>query len=119
MKTIFPCFLVSIVATCSFAQGTTTNAPATTSTNKTARPIATLQVSAGEGKAPFIATNGILSQPEQTDLEGSGKAVCSFTLAEAGSYIFKAVVDAPGEDQNSFFVNVDASPTDPEMIWDI
>ena len=28
-------------------------------------------------------------------------------------------MSAPDESSNSFFVNIDAQPTDPDMIWDI
>jgi hypothetical protein len=115
MKTLFTLLLTSTLAICSFAQEKT-NAPAVTSTNKM---IATLPASAAtEVKAPFTVANGILSQPEQTELEGGGRAVFSFTIAEAGTYIVKGTVDAPGDDANSFFVNVDAPPTD-DAIWDI
>jgi hypothetical protein len=32
--------------------------------------------------------------------------------------VVQALVNAPGEDANSFYVNVDAQPEDPLMIWD-
>jgi len=69
--------------------------------------------------APLVLTNGIISQPEQTEPAGGGKAIYSFTLTNAGNYVIRAVVNAPAEDSNSFYINVDAEPEDPTMIWDI
>jgi hypothetical protein len=64
-------------------------------------------------------TNGCLSQPESTELPGGGKAVFSFTITNAGNYVIETTVNAPAEDSNSFYVNVDTPPQDPAMIWDI
>jgi hypothetical protein len=69
--------------------------------------------------APLVLTNGIISQPEQTELAGGGKAVFNFAITNAGDYVIRALVNAPAEDANSFYVNVDAPPEDPAMIWDI
>ncbi len=52
------------------------------------------------------------------DVSG-GTAVFNFTLANAGNYEIQALVDAPSTDANSFYVNIDASPYDSTMIWDI
>jgi hypothetical protein len=69
--------------------------------------------------APLALKDGVLSQPEQTELAQGGKAVFPFALAKAGTYVVQAVVNAPGEDANSFYLNIDGQPADPLMIWDI
>lgn len=48
-----------------------------------------------------------------------GLAYYEFTVGSAGSFTIRASVDAPGAGNNSFFINVDAEPTSPSMIWDI
>lgn len=68
---------------------------------------------------PFIASNGLLSQPVATSLADGGKAVYSFEIIKAGHYLVSAVVRATSQSQNSFYANIDAEPTDPLMIWDI
>jgi hypothetical protein len=120
MKTFSPILLAGAVAISSFAQETTNNAASgQSSTKKMAPPIATFLASAGVVSAPLVLTNGTISQPETTDAAGGGKAVYSITVTNAGNYLIQAVVSAPGEDANSFYVNVDAQPEDPVMIWDI
>jgi hypothetical protein len=37
----------------------------------------------------------------------------------AGDYVVSALVNAPDEGANSFYLNIDAEPQDPTMIWDI
>lgn len=69
--------------------------------------------------APLVLTNGIISQPDTTELADGGKAVFVFTVTNAGNYLISAVVNAQDEGSNSYFVNVDANPEDPVMIWDI
>lgn len=96
-----------------------TPAPAATPAKPTTSDAVTLAASAAKITAPLVLKDGVLSQPEQTELSGGGKAIFEFTLAKAGAYVIQAVVDAPGEDTNSFFLNIDADPEDPKMIWDI
>ncbi len=69
--------------------------------------------------APFVNKDGELTQAEQKDLTDGGKATFEFTVEKDGQYELVAVVKAPDEDQNSFFINIDAVPEDPVMIWDI
>jgi len=70
--------------------------------------------------APLVLTNDYFSlAAEQQELAGGGKAVFNFTVTNAGNYQIEAMVNAPDEASNSFFVNIDAQPTDPDMIWDI
>ena len=79
----------------------------------------TFAADSGTISLPFIANNGTVFQPAGTGLENGGRAVYSFNLVRAGSYLVSAMVSAPSEGQNSFYINIDAGPTDPLMIWDI
>jgi hypothetical protein len=75
---------------------------------------------AGTITAPF-ATNsaGYISQSSQTTLQGGGRAVYGFSISTAGDYVVAANVNAPDTTANSFYVNIDAEPTDPTSIWDV
>lgn len=79
----------------------------------------TFAADSGTISLPFIAADGTVYQAVQTDLGSGGRAVYSFNIPRAGSYVVCAMVSAPSEAENSFFVNMDAEPTDPLMIWDI
>ncbi len=64
--------------------------------------------------------DGVISQPDNTGISEGGKAVFEFTVPKDGDYEIYALVSAPDDDNNSFFVNVDTEPKeDPLMIWDI
>ncbi|HEU5070023.1 MAG TPA: choice-of-anchor Q domain-containing protein [Verrucomicrobiae bacterium] len=70
--------------------------------------------------APFALSGGAIGQSVQTvDPTLGGQAVFSFYITNAGNYVIQAVVSAPNDANNSFFVNVDGQPVDPTMIWDI
>ena len=69
--------------------------------------------------APFMASNGIIWQAVETSVTAGGQASYTFTITNAGSYVISAQVNAPNQSYNSFFVNIDAQPTDPTMIWDV
>jgi hypothetical protein len=97
----------------------TANAASQPSSNQLAQVAITLPLEAATVSAPLVFTNGYISQPEQTELADGGKAIFNFTITNAGNYVIQAVVSAPAEDANSFYVNVDAQPEDPMMIWDI
>lgn len=117
MKTIFPILAAGALAISAFAQAVKTNdAPA--SAEKITPPIAAFGMSAGEISAPFVLTNGCISQPEQTEVAGGGKAIFNFTITNAGDYILKGIVNATDESANSFYLNIDAQPEDPLTIWD-
>ncbi|MDE3068519.1 MAG: right-handed parallel beta-helix repeat-containing protein [Verrucomicrobiota bacterium] len=80
----------------------------------------TFPSTSGAISAPFYVTNNdAIVQPAYTGVSAGGQAVYTFNISAAGSYVVSALVNAPGTDNNSFFVNVDAQPTDPTMIWDI
>src|SRR5205807_4725083 len=58
----------------------------------------------------------------QTVLSGAtngGRAVYNFSISQAGPYLVSAMVNAPNNSANSFYVNIDAEPADPQNLWDI
>jgi hypothetical protein len=78
------------------------------------------QSSSGVITAPFVTNSGgYVSQSIQTSVNSGGSAVYAFVITNAGNYTVSANVNAPGDGANSFYVNIDAQPTDPTMIWDI
>src|SRR5204863_961964 len=118
MKIFSPILLVCVLAQPSFAQDAKTNAAPAQAAKKPAA-VVTLPASAGEISKPLVLKDEAISQPEQTDVSEGGKATYSFTLTNAGNYVLHAMVNAPGETENSFYLNIDAQPEDPMMIWDI
>jgi hypothetical protein len=85
-------------------------------------PVEGLTFLSGSGviTAPFVYTNSSISQPLQTfDPALGGRATYSFTITYPGNYILQGLVNAPNIGANSFFLNIDAEPEDPTMIWDI
>ncbi|MDB6111214.1 MAG: hypothetical protein JWR69_2964 [Pedosphaera sp.] len=79
----------------------------------------TFEAEAGTITAPFVSISGYISQPAQTGVTTGGRAAYSFTLTNAGTYVIQAVVNAPNDGANSFYVNIDAEPLDPSMVWQI
>jgi len=74
--------------------------------------------------APFILTNGFIYTPVQTKIPDVGVSNCgsatfTFSITNAGQYIVQCQVLATNEGMDSFYVNIDSTPTDPEMIWKI
>ena len=70
--------------------------------------------------APFTITSNYISQAVQTTaVTNGGRASYSFTITNAGNYVIQALVNAPDDAANSFYINIDAEPQDPTMIWDI
>jgi hypothetical protein len=69
--------------------------------------------------APFVSGGGYIYQAAETSLANSGRAAYSFTLTNSGSYVVQTLVNAATDAGNSFFVNIDAEPEDPGMVWDI
>lgn len=68
---------------------------------------------------PMTLVDGVLQQPTKIELPASGTAIFALTIPEDGEYQVLADVYAPSGDANSFYVNFDAPPEDPRMIWDI
>jgi len=107
---------------------TPTNAPTATPTSTpttipTLEPILVFSCEAEDGMitSPFVANNGYVYQPIWTEQDPAlgGRAVYNFSIDSPGDYVIKAVVKAPNEGSNSFFVNIDDEPVNPTMIWDI
>lgn len=71
--------------------------------------------------APFIVTNSHVLQSCQTSVTKGGRLSYRFTVAGTNNvaYALQAKVSAPHTAANSFYVNIDAEPEDPSMIWDI
>jgi hypothetical protein len=101
-------------------QGTSANISVTVN-NATPPPGTNITIAATSGtiSAPFVISGTAISQPAYTTLAASGQAVYTFTIATTGNYVVSALVNVPSQDSNSFWVNVDAQPTDPTMIWDV
>ncbi len=81
-----------------------------------------LTFTSGSGtiSAPFVYANEVISQSVQTvDPAAGGRAAYSFSITYPGDYIIQALVNAPNSAANSFYLNIDAEPETPTMIWDI
>ena len=68
---------------------------------------------------PMISTNGYIVQSIQTGVSTGGVATYTFSITNAGNYVIQALVNAPSDSANSFYVNIDAMPTDPYDTWQI
>ena len=110
------------VWTLSVSDGTTTSQSQFTVLVE-APPVATTGLSfaatSGIIASPFVSANGYISQPTETGVTNGGSATYTFVITNAGSYVIQALVNAPDSAQNSLYVNIDAQPTDPNMIWQI
>jgi hypothetical protein len=108
MKKTIPFLLVLALATSGFAQDAAKKSPAS------------IPATAAKVTKPLVVKDGVISQPERTEIADGGQAVFEFSVPKDGDYIIAAVVKAPDDDSNSFYVNVDTPPKDdPLMIWDI
>lgn len=75
---------------------------------------------AGTLSAPFtVNAGGYISQAAETTLASGGRAVYGFTITNAGDYTIVINVNAADTGSDSVFINIDAEPTDPTMIWDV
>lgn len=80
----------------------------------------TFQAASGTITAPFTLTGNYISQPVQTTvISSAGEATYTFSITNAGNYVVQALVNAPSDAANSFYVNIDAQPVDPTMCWDV
>ena len=111
----------SLSATVIYDSGSTVASAVANVTVAAGRPPSGLTFAADSGtiSAPFVATNGTVFQSVTTDVTNGGLAVYSFDVVNAGNYLVSAMVNAPSDGENSLYVNIDAEPTDPLMIWDI
>jgi hypothetical protein len=117
MKKSSALFLACTATLLTFGEDAAKKAPAAAPTAAAAAP--TIPASAAKITTPLVLKDGSIGQPTQTELVEGGKATFEFTVPKAGTYVIHAMVDAPGEDSNSFYLNIDAAPEDPVMIWDI
>lgn len=75
---------------------------------------------AGILSSPFVSsTNGAIFQTVSTTGSEGGRALYSFYLDEPGYYTISALVNAASSNGNSFCVDVDAEPIDPQMVWNV
>lgn len=81
-------------------------------------PGLSFEAEAGALTVPFYVNGTVIQQDTQTSASDGGRAAYSFAVTNAGFYSVSALVNAPTESNNSFFVNVDAEPTDAN-IWDV
>ena len=111
----------SLSAKAVYDSGSTVASASANVTVAAAKPVAGLTFAADSGTftAPFVANNGTLSQSVLTVVTNGGRAVYPFNVTNAGNYLVSAMVIAPNTGENSLYVNIDAEPTDPLMIWDI
>jgi hypothetical protein len=79
----------------------------------------TFQAPSGTITGTFVVTNGYIFESTDSGITNGGQAVYPFTLTNAGSYVIQALVNAPSTAANSFYINIDAQPTEPTMVWDI
>ncbi len=113
MKTI-PCLLLAGALAVPAVAQNITNAPAAPA------PGQMFPASAATVTAPLVFTNGYLHlESDMADVAAGGKAVFRFSITNAGDYQIEGVVNAADDSSNSFFVNMDAQPAEPDMIWDI
>jgi hypothetical protein len=82
-----------------------------------------LSFAAPEGTvtSPFtVASDNTIAQVVTTiDPAAGGLAAYNFNITVPNRYAVLINVDAPADDANSFFVNIDAEPVSPNMIWDV
>lgn len=108
--------LACALAVPALAQDATTNISAATGLPA----IQSFSASDGVLTAPLALTNDyIVLLGDQAELTNGGKAVFNFTVTNAGNFVIETLVNAPDESSNSFFLNIDAQPIDPDMIWDV
>jgi hypothetical protein len=113
--------IYGLSATAVYDSGSTVVTPSTTVsvTNLLASANVSFASTSGTISAPFYVTNGAIAQPAYTGVTAGGQAVYTFNISTAGHYVVSVSVNAPSQDNNSLFLNIDAQPTDPTMIWDI
>jgi len=91
----------------------------TVTVNPQPQPGMSFNALSGVITAPFVVTSNYISQSIETGLSGGGRAVYSFSVPTNGNYVIATTVSAPSIGENSVYVNVDADPIDPTMIWDV
>jgi hypothetical protein len=107
----------------------TSSAQSSTTVGVESAPVApgtlTFEAESGILTAPFAAVNGgtntYITQTVDGTITTGGQAIYNFTITNTATanYVIQALVNAPALTANSFWVNIDAQPTDPDMAWDI
>jgi hypothetical protein len=82
-------------------------------------PGVTIAADSGSISLPFVTLNGSILQSILSTLLGGGRAVYNFNITKPGDYIVSGLVNAPSSSENSFYLNIDAEPTDPLMLWNL
>ena len=118
MKTLSLLALAGILAIPAVAAETPTKT-APSSDQKAAPADQIMAVTEAKISGPFVLKDGAISQPATTGASDGGRAVFTFKVAKAGDYVVAGLVNAQDEDSNSFYLNIDAEPEDPLMIWDL
>lgn len=91
-----------------------------TGVSQTVLPGLSFESTAGTLSSPFVANaGGYISQASDTSLADGGSAVYLFNVAAAGEYTVSVMVNASTDAANSMFINIDADPVDPTMVWDV
>jgi hypothetical protein len=108
--------LAGALAIPAFAQDSKTNAA-----DASAQPPGQFfPASAAVLTAPLVLTNDYIFLPgDQAEVTNGGSAIFNFTVTNAGDYVIETLINAPADNSNSFFANIDDQPTDPDMIWDM
>jgi len=76
------------------------------------------EAESGSIESPFSVSDGAIYQRASSSLSNGGRAVYTFTIVEQGDYIVVGRVNALMNNSNSFYVNIDAEPTEV-MAWHI
>jgi hypothetical protein len=79
----------------------------------------TFSATSGTVSGQFATTNGSIYQTVETSTTNGGRATYNFTLTNAGSYVVQILLNAPNTAANSLYLNIDADPQDPTMIFDV
>jgi hypothetical protein len=119
MKKSVPFLVLLVLPAIGFAADT---ARKSTSPAANAEATGSIPATAAKVTKPLAVKEGILvlTLPSRTDLPDGGEAVFEFSVPKDGDYVVYGVVNAPDDENNSFYVNIDTRPKeDPLMIWDI
>ena len=71
-----------------------------------------MEAESGTVTAPFVISDGYVTQLVKTNASNSGRAAYSFNVTQPGQYVLQAVVDAPAFGANSFLVDIDQEPNE-------
>jgi hypothetical protein len=78
------------------------------------------EAEAGLVTAPFVVNGTYISQAaEVTTPAAGGRAAYTFAVTNGGNYVVQVLVNVPDQSANSIWLNIDAEPQDPTMIWDM